>query len=60
MEEKMVCPKCGSNLCVPVVNAVRCQQCGFQFAEVRNPISADAERRRREGVRGWKRADTKT
>jgi len=57
--EKEVCPKCGSDLCVAIVNAVRCQQCGFQFAQVKDPISAAVAKRRAEGVVGWKRADEK-
>jgi len=38
-EAKSVCPKCGSTLIQPVTNALRCGQCGAQFAEVRSPVA---------------------
>jgi hypothetical protein len=43
MDEKLRCPKCGSELIQPITNAARCGACGHQFALVKDPISRIAQ-----------------
>jgi tRNA(Ile2) C34 agmatinyltransferase TiaS len=42
-EEKPVCPKCGSELIVPLANERHCNQCGHSFGLVRDPIARAAQ-----------------
>ena len=58
MIEKPKCPNCGSELVVEITNALRCQQCGHQFDQVRHPIAEAARKRKEEGWKSWKRKET--
>lgn len=56
MDEKEKCPRCESELISEIAGVgKRCQQCGFQFAQVRDAVGDAARRRKQEGFRGWRR-----
>jgi len=55
-EKKEVCARCGSDLIREIPGAgKRCQQCGCQWAQVRDAVGEAARKRRQEGFRGhWR------
>ena len=43
MEEKLKCPRCGSELIVLLANEKHCNQCGHSFDLVKDPIARAAQ-----------------
>jgi hypothetical protein len=57
IEEKPVCPRCGSELVITLGNQKHCNACSEEFQIDKNPISTAAARRKSEGPRGYQRPD---
>jgi len=46
-EEKQTCPKCGSELVIPIANQLHCNSCGNDFAVEKDPIGRRAQTEKR-------------
>ncbi len=58
MSEKEVCQKCGSSLIVQLGTQKHCNACGHDFGVSKNPVADAVQKRKLQGVVGWRRPDT--
>lgn len=54
-QAKEQCPRCSSTLTIAIGNQRHCNNCSLDFGIERNPISAAAAERAKQGVHGWRR-----